>query len=468
MLNEETAVAHERAILKEGMALAKGKWSNFLGNTKIGRNLNEKSPKRAAITALLMENAARNFQALDETVRTLNVGSFDRFAFPLIRAIYPNLIATEIVSVQPMQGPTSQIFFLDGRFGSAKGSVAAGQTALSPINGHAPNTQYTAEVVVDESYATGDGATATLAHTTAWLPIRPGTLSVKAGSVIAVDTGNGTLAGTGITSGTVNYTTGAVSVVFAVAPANALVITASYRYVMEGNSQRPDMDINVTSRLVTADTHSLTSNWSVESEQDFKMVHGLDAQKTILSLLAEQIRYEIDRDIIADLFVIAQANAVTTWDYTPPTGVDYYRHQLSILNILAGVSNDIFYDTRGKAWGNFIVVGTNFATVLESLPQFASAERPAAEGVVFTGTLGAFRIYKDPWLTKSTGIMGFKGDNWLKAGYVYTPYVPLWRGPIVTLTDNNRRVGLMSRYGKVNINSFMYRVINITNYGVLS
>ena len=40
----------------------------------------------------------------------------ERFALPLIRRIYPNLIANELVSVQPMKEPSGKIFYLDYKY----------------------------------------------------------------------------------------------------------------------------------------------------------------------------------------------------------------------------------------------------------------------------------------------------------------------------------------------------------------
>jgi hypothetical protein len=48
--------------------------------------------------------------------------------------------------------------------------------------------------------------------------------------VVATDDGNGNLTGTGITAGTINYATGAVSITYGTAPANALAITMAYNY----------------------------------------------------------------------------------------------------------------------------------------------------------------------------------------------------------------------------------------------
>ena len=42
---------------------------------------------------------------------------FGRVAFPAIRRVFPNILANEIVSVQPMSLPTGLLFYLDHSYG---------------------------------------------------------------------------------------------------------------------------------------------------------------------------------------------------------------------------------------------------------------------------------------------------------------------------------------------------------------
>ena len=61
-------------------------------------------------TAVLLENQARhvlNEQAkngvLNEETAVGDLGTFQKFAFPLVRRVFPELIANKVISVQPMQ-----------------------------------------------------------------------------------------------------------------------------------------------------------------------------------------------------------------------------------------------------------------------------------------------------------------------------------------------------------------------------
>lgn len=80
-----------------------------------------------------------------------------------------------------------------------------------------------------DNLASGDGITTTFTGTLQNPPIIIGTLFITDGTYVAQDQGDGTLTGTGISAGTINYTTGAYSVTFTTAPASTVVIYAKYQ-----------------------------------------------------------------------------------------------------------------------------------------------------------------------------------------------------------------------------------------------
>ena len=59
---------------------------------------------------------------------------FDRISIPLVRRIYPRLIANKITSVQPLLGPTGLVYYLRFRYSSTKlnyGGVVSGETSCT-------------------------------------------------------------------------------------------------------------------------------------------------------------------------------------------------------------------------------------------------------------------------------------------------------------------------------------------------
>lgn len=441
-------------VINEGLRLARGPWKNLC------EDLLAKDEYRAALTAILLENNKQWMSRMDEDTRSVNVGGFDKFAMPIIRAVFPNLIATDLVSVQPMDGPTSLVFFLEAKYARTKGSIPAGNTAFSALNGRDAATGYSSENVDTELIATSDADDVAFSGTLAWAPVRPGSLSVKAGSVTAADTGLGTLTGSGISSGTIDYATGAVAVTFSVTPGNGVAVNATYVYDSEGNSNLPQIDLSISHAAVQARAHKIRARWSVESAQDLKAIQGLDAEAELMSFLTEQLRFDIDRGIIADLEAIAPSSGIT-WSKTPPSGVSYFEHQHTFANAVSEAANKVWTATR-RASANWMVIGVDAANVIEPLPTF-KAGAVAGPGVVHIGTLnGRWEVYKDPYMASNKVLMGYRGSSFADAGFVYAPYVPLYRTPTVYLDDMVGKVGLMSRYAKRAINRDFYTTLTVS------
>jgi hypothetical protein len=86
---------------------------------------------------------------------------------------------------------------------------------------------------------TGNGVTVTF-NGSLTTPVLPGSVRVTAGSVIGLDNGAGGISGTGISSGSVNYTTGAVSVSYLAAPAfGAQILAESNTNLASGTTGTP-------------------------------------------------------------------------------------------------------------------------------------------------------------------------------------------------------------------------------------
>jgi len=91
--------------------------------------------------ARLLENQAKELLREASTMEAGNVEGFSAVAFPIVRRVFGELIANELVSVQPMSLPSGLIFFLDfttesARLGYLKGeSLYGGNKVGSQITG---------------------------------------------------------------------------------------------------------------------------------------------------------------------------------------------------------------------------------------------------------------------------------------------------------------------------------------------
>jgi len=97
---------------------------------------------KAQVVAQLLENQAvelRN-QMINEETQTGNVAGYNKIAFPLVRRVFGQLLASELVSVQPMSLPSGLLFFLDFKFDRSKsGATDGGSVYGNLVDGGANN-----------------------------------------------------------------------------------------------------------------------------------------------------------------------------------------------------------------------------------------------------------------------------------------------------------------------------------------
>jgi len=409
-----------------------------------------------ANTALMLENMRKYFASMSETTRLVNVGDFEKYAFPMVTAIFPSLAAQEWASVQPMQGPVSLIFFMKFIYNATKGTAVAGQDIIEN-----PNESYASDLVDAELLGSGDGATANYTGNLTYLPVRAGTVQITtvsgSSSLVVTDDGNGNLVGdvNGGGTNTIDYSTGAYDVTFSGNVDSTEEINAEYQYDLEGHATLPEIDLQLTSAPVTAVTRKLRTRWSVEAMQDLQALHGKSAEVEQLGAIAAEMKYEIDREVARDIKSVA-ANTVTAFSKTP-SGVSYTEHKLLFVDKLIEASNLLFSSSQ-RAVGTWIFGGVNVASLLESLPGFQAAPKPKnTRGIYKSGRLNnQWDFWKDPAYpgatrntTNSNGFtMGYKGVNMWEIGYVLAPYIMAFTTPTIQLDDMVGRKAIGSRYGK--------------------
>jgi len=423
-----------------------------------------------AIMAQLYENTYQWLAQLEESTRTLQVGSFEKFVFPVLRAVMANLVAADLVTVSPLDAPTGLVFYFDVTYGSSKGNIQKGSKMYDVRQGPSRNYHYTDEIVQEEPNGTGDGATANYAGNLAYTPVRPATLVITDGDMRATDDGAGNLVGDVDAGGanTVNYGTGAYDVTFASNVPNGDSITSTYEYNSEANEGTPEIDLQLTSAPVTARTQKLRARWSLEAQQDFQAYHGINAEVELVAFMANEIAKELNYKIIRHLRQIAGAGSVT-WDRTPPAGVPWIWHKESVYDALVAQSNLIF-DRTQRSVGNWIVASTDTCNVLETISKFkgtaeGSTSPSGMAGVRKIGQVGEFALYKDPTYPDGEFLMGHKGTSFLDTGYIYAPYLQLFTTGTITLDDMISRKGMGMRTGLKVVNSGMYATGNITQTG---
>ena len=239
----------------------------------------------------------------------------------------------------------------------------------------------------------------------------------------------------------------------------------------------PQIDVKLKSEAIVAKTRKLKAQWTPEFAQDLNAYQSLDAEAELTSIMSEYISLEIDLEMLdmlvqdasaADEYWSAKSNNYLNSDKSAwNTDLGYYNTQGQWFQTLGTkmqkVSNKIHQKThRGGA--NFMVVSPTVATVLESIPGFASTSDGSADqmkyafGIQKAGQLNnRYNVFKNPYMTENVILMGYRGNQFLETGAVFSPYVPLIMTPLVYDPDTfTPRKGLLTRYAKKMIRPEFY------------
>jgi hypothetical protein len=250
----------------------------------------------------------------------------------------------------------------------------------------------------------------------------------------------------------------------------------------EADIDIPELNVEMKSEPIVAKTRKLKAQWTPEFAQDLNAYHSIDAEAELTSMLSEYISQEIDFEILDML--IQDAKTTSYWsstvgkEWNGSNFADYsavgasasaFTQQAwfqTLGTVIAGVSNKIHQKTlRGGA--NFLVVSPDVATIIESIPGYASTadngDAQFAFGVTKVGALNSrFQVYKNPYMKENVILMGYRGTQFLETGAVYAPYIPLIMTPLVYDPKNfTPRKGVMTRYAKQMLRGEFYGKIYV-------
>ena len=236
----------------------------------------------------------------------------------------------------------------------------------------------------------------------------------------------------------------------------------------ENTALIPEINIQMRSLAIVAKTRKLKAVWTPEFAQDLNAYQALDAEAEVTNIMSEHISLEIDSEILAMLIQDAAAgteywsadnNVVYNGTTLVASSSGFFNTQGQWFQTLGTkmqkLSNKIHQLTlRGGA--NFMVLSPTVATIIESIPGFAStsdgdaSKMEYAFGIQKMGQINnRYTVYKNPYMVENTILMGYRGSQFLETGAVFAPYIPLIMTPLIYDPETFvPRKGLMTRYAK--------------------
>jgi len=377
------------------------KWEEVLNEGNEIRNTNVRKS-----TAIMLENQhnwlqeATTYAYPNDSFGTKagypTSGIFHKIAVPMVRRTFPELVAHDLVGVQPMTGPVGLAFALRFRAGTTAGNYTANTTELGY------NT-------IDSSYS---GSYVTSAGEA---------LGSKAGAGVGNDVGLGVGAGTHINE--INMTV------------EKAQIEAKTRKLRSRWSLEVAQDLKAMHGLNLEEEMMDILAYEITAEIDRELIEKIDA-----------------------VCVAGGANYDLTWNYQAAsgTGVPGGRWEMEryreLYHYILRRAQQIAINTR-RGSGNWIVGDPYSVAIFESMAAFTIAPVPgnvntSAVGISRIGSLdGRLSVYRDTFQSSNQFIVGYKGPSEYDTGVIYLPYIQLLASRATFEDSFNPALGLMSRYG---------------------
>ena len=395
-------------------------------------------------TAILLENEAKYLTEAPGATSQGDVQGLQKIMLPIVRRVFPNLIANNIISVQPIAAPAGIIFYLKYQMGTERPGNPAGaysgadypefsmyeETAgamegynpyystdeIGPFKGadgvainvnpkvKAPRN-FTGPVDVDGkapiqliwpmqatvgAVQAGDSA------------LLLGTIEVTNGAEFSESFSFSSFKGTAfevrsadrigslVPSADINVAFDGATQELTVtlggrfATGFTAAVKVWYKTNMEFTTSIPEMRITIGNIPVAVKTRKLKAMWSQESEQDLKAYHGLSADAELTALVSNEMISEIDREIIQKCMTIVPQSSRFTYDWNSFSGNNtagnFLDAHLALMQKITRASNEVFRKSKIGP-ANWMIVGTKVASYIEVLKGFIPNPVTASMGM---------------------------------------------------------------------------------------
>ena len=434
---------HQRKLLKKwGAILESGKpienestkivLAQILENTrnyyKMTGQLNEAGVAQPAVvgpSGVMKGDGVMNGQFQVPYSGATNNGDYylPNVVMPMLRRIMPDLIANELVGVQPLNGPVGYALayrpVYNGKGGIGSPELTSSFTSNAEIAYNPTDTRFTgAGKDVDKtSFGRGD-----VTASDYW-------------SAYGGDAWLGQGAGLGEAS----------------------------EFADLNKGEYPTVSFALVKSAVEAKTRKLAAHWSPELAEDMQAMHGIDVEREMVNTLTYEVGAEIDRQVVTEM-VKAAIIGKSTSDWTPVSadGLDQMGRLATLLTQITIEANQIAIRTkRGNA--NFVITTPRVCALLQqlSMNKFTTFKNAANIPTVPDTGVGALAkvglinddqqlLIRDSYVQANNAdyvLMGYKGKQAGDSGIIYCPYIPLQLSKVMQPGSFTPSVGCRTRYG---------------------
>ena len=402
------------------------------------------SHKKIAV-AKCLENANKfmneAFENSQGTQRS-DLGMFKKFTMNLTTVALPNLIAYDLVIVQPMSSLSGFITYVQYTAGTNKGDTKRGDIFNSPFglgtldaegNSKPLDVNYTSDRVVETVTVDAQGKA-----NLAWFPV------VKREDAEGADISVEVVGNAGVTVTEVDYETGLVT--FAgTSDEQQIKVRYVYDNVVIPQNDLPLVNAEIKSIALVAKARRVAVYYSQIAAFQAKTDYRFDLGDQLAEKAVGQLSYEIDTEITQLLIDNAAQDGDLVWSKTLPVGVSKTEHYEGFVEILE-IARQKIYDRTKRFAPNYMLIASNVLPILTFIKGFTAAPAGNVNGPYFAGTLNGLKVFVTPNIEAGKFVIGVNGDDMMSSAAVYAPYMAIVPTQLLGYADGGMSQGWSTLY----------------------
>jgi len=403
-----------------------------------------KHSEKASIALLLENQYKEEERLLVEGTVSSDVAQFTPILMPLARRVQPELIANELIGVQPMTAPTGFIYSLSFKY------TGMGANSTDKTSGRISAVKDAQIVEVDVTGTQAEKGNTIKVGTDEAIVIYVEGNTLLIDSKIASYGAELTVDGTAIGTAKATYS-------------NEL----HFRKILKGYTgslptsdaellgyDMAEVGFEIKQSQIGVESRKFKAEYSVEMYQDLKSVHGLNADEELMAIMAVEVQNELDREIVDKVNSWASPCSDFVIGGSLGSGSNRFEFEnMAHLSIkIANEAREIGRLTRRGAGGNILLVSPKVATVLEQIKGYKAIENvgtvdSSALGVSTIGTFNKMKVVMDAFATSEYCTVLYKGADRKDAIGFYAPYIPITFTRVVHPESGQPAIILSCRYG---------------------
>lgn len=222
----------------------------------------------------------------------------------------------------------------------------------------------------------------------------------------------------------------------------------------------PTVGFDFIKQTVEAKTRKLGAQWSPELAEDIQAMHGIDVEAEMVNILSYEVGAEIDRQILTAMVRAAiTGGSVSVWNPAFADGLDQMGRLATLLTKITVEAQQISFRTR-RGNANFVVTSPRVTGLLQQMTMnkfvnitgngsIPSVPQSGVGSLQKQGLIndGAQLLVRDAYAQGDYVLMGYKGSHPGDSGLIYCPYIPLQLSKAMRPDTFTPVIGARTRYG---------------------